>query len=140
MTTQAQLLDELDALRAERDLSLIFITHDIALLGDFADALLVMYAGQVCEIGSKSAVLATPRHPYTRALLGAVERTADETGRLAAIPGDPPDPANLLPERPFAPRCPHVMEICRAVNPALTAAGPSHAAACHLLTKCEAAA
>jgi oligopeptide/dipeptide ABC transporter ATP-binding protein len=140
VTTQAQLLDELDALRQERNISLIFITHDIALLGDFADTILVMYAGQVCEIGPKDDVLESPQHPYTRALLAAVERTADSTGRLAAIPGDPPDPANPIPGCPFAPRCPHVMEICRSVNPPMYVAGPDQAAACHLLAVQEGAA
>jgi oligopeptide/dipeptide ABC transporter ATP-binding protein len=133
VTTQAQLLDELEALRSERNISLIFITHDIALLGDFADTILVMYAGQVCEIGPKAAILDMPQHPYTRALLAAVERTAGGDGRLAAIPGDPPDPATPIPGCPFAPRCPHVMEVCRSVNPPLIATGQGHAAACHLV-------
>jgi peptide/nickel transport system permease protein len=137
VTTQAQLLDELESLRAERALSLIFITHDIALLGDFAETIMVMYAGQVCEIGPKAVVLDAPQHPYTRALLGAVERKADLNGRLAAIPGDPPDSSQPLAGCPFAPRCPHVMDVCRSVNPAMTVTGPAHAAACHLLTPAE---
>jgi oligopeptide/dipeptide ABC transporter ATP-binding protein len=140
VTTQAQLLDELEALRDERKLSLIFITHDIALLSDFADTIMVMYAGQVCELGPKAVVLADPVHPYTRALLGAVARTADSSGRLAAIPGDPPDPAKPIPGCPFAPRCPHVMEICRVINPPLTPDGKIHVGACHLLTRAEAVA
>jgi oligopeptide/dipeptide ABC transporter ATP-binding protein len=134
VTTQAQLLDELETLRARYGMSLIFITHDIALLSGFADVLLVMYAGQVCEIGPRDQVIDQPRHPYTRALLNAVERTnVLGTSRLAAIPGDPPDPTRLPPGCPFAPRCPSAMPVCREINPAPTAVGPDHAAACHLL-------
>jgi peptide/nickel transport system permease protein len=134
VTTQAQFLDELDALQERSGTSIVFITHDIALLANFADAILVMYAGQVCEIGPTRQVIEAPRHPYTRALLDAVERTSvGETGRLAAIPGDPPDPARLPPGCPFAPRCPHAMAICREVMPRRIAVGSGHEAACHLL-------
>jgi oligopeptide/dipeptide ABC transporter ATP-binding protein len=134
VTTQAQFLDELEALQERSGTSIVFITHDIALLANFADQLLVLYAGQVCEIGPTRRVIEEPRHPYTRALLDAVERTSvGETGRLAAIPGDPPDPARLPPGCPFAARCPHVMPGCWDVVPLRTVVGPGHEAACHLL-------
>jgi peptide/nickel transport system permease protein len=138
VTTQAQLLEELDRIRRDRGTSVLFITHDIALLNGFADRILVMYGGEVCEDGPERAVLRTPQHPYTRALLSAVERTGvTETGRLAAIPGDPPDPKRPLPGCPFAPRCPHAMEICRVSKPPRVKVGPTHQAACHLLTAYE---
>jgi peptide/nickel transport system permease protein len=133
VTTQAQLLDELSALRARLGASLIFISHDIALLSGVADMIVVMYAGQICERGPRDEVIEHPRHPYTQALLSAVARVPTAGGRLAAIPGDPPDPARPLPGCPFAPRCPFVMPACTAINPALTVVGPDHAAACHLL-------
>ncbi len=134
VTTQAQLLDELTALRRRFDTSLLFISHDIALLSGIADTILVMYAGQVCEIGSRDQVITTPRHPYTQALLNAVERVAiPGHGRLAAIAGDPPDPANRPPGCPFAPRCPHAMPICVEVDPAPVVVATGHSAACHLL-------
>ena len=134
VTTQAQFLDELDALQERSGTSILFITHDIALLANFADRIMVMYAGQVCEIGPTRRVIEEPQHPYTRALLDAVERTSiDEAGRLAAIPGDPPDPARLPPGCPFAARCPHMMAICREVVPVRIEVGPGHDAACHLL-------
>jgi oligopeptide/dipeptide ABC transporter ATP-binding protein len=135
VTTQAQFLDELDVLQAQTGMSMIFITHDIALLSDFAGKILVLYAGKVCETGPSAAVLADPKHPYTRALLDAVRRThATGDGRLAAIPGDPPDLSAVQPGCPFAARCPYVMPVCREVEPPLLETGPGHRAACHLLT------
>ena len=135
VTTQAQLLDHLDKLRQRLGTSIIFITHDIALLADFADVIMVMYAGQVCEIGPRDRVIQTPRHPYTQALLNSVSR-ADvlPTSRLNAIPGDPPDPTEVPAGCPFASRCPHAMAICWDVNPEMTVIDPTHQAACHLLT------
>jgi oligopeptide/dipeptide ABC transporter ATP-binding protein len=116
----------------------LFITHDIALLNGFADRILVMYGGEICEDGPERAILRTSQHPYTQALLSAVERTSvTETGRLAAIPGDPPDPKRPLPGCPFAPRCPHAMEICWVSKPPRVRVGPTHQAACHLLTAYE---
>jgi peptide/nickel transport system ATP-binding protein len=134
VTTQAQLLDELAALRADRGTSVIFITHDIALLGDFADTLLVMYAGRVCEFGPSRQVIDSPQHPYTQALIAAVERRSASGGRLSSIAGDSPDPANLPGGCPFAPRCPFAMPVCSETMPAATKVGERHVAACHLLT------
>jgi peptide/nickel transport system permease protein len=132
VTTQAQFLDELERLRQNLGTSILFITHDISLLADFADQLLVLYAGQVCESGPRDAVLDHPQHPYTRALLDAVSRTGGAGGRLAAIPGDPPDPTHVPPGCPFAPRCPLVMPVCWEVNPALVEVEVGHRAACHV--------
>jgi peptide/nickel transport system permease protein len=134
VTTQAQLLDELSALRERSGASMIFITHDIALLAGIADAIVVMYAGQICESGPRDQVIDAPRHPYTQALLNAVERVEVWGGeRLATIPGDPPDPARLPPGCPFAPRCPFAMPVCVEINPEPIEVAPGHAAACHLL-------
>jgi peptide/nickel transport system permease protein len=138
VTTQAQLLNELEALRSRYGTSVIFITHNIALLAAFADEILVMYAGQVCELGPRDRVIDEPQHPYTRALLNAVERVnVPGSSRLAAIPGDPPDPAALPAGCAFAPRCPHVMPVCREINPAVAAVGDGHVAACHLVTQSD---
>jgi oligopeptide/dipeptide ABC transporter ATP-binding protein len=135
VTTQAQLLDELESVRTRSGTSIVFITHDIALLSDFADSILVMYAGQLCEIGPRDEIVERPRHPYTQALIGAVERRhAPGTNRLVAIPGDPPDPTRLSPGCPFAPRCPFAMPICNEVNPVPVTIGEGHAAACHLVS------
>ncbi len=136
VTTQAQLLEELESLRERFGTTIIFITHDIALLADFADTVMVMYAGKVCEIGPISRVMGAPEHPYTEALLNAVERThGTGRGRLAAIPGDPPDPTRLPPGCPFAPRCPRAMPVCFEDDPPLVTVGPGHQAACHMLPR-----
>ncbi|HZH07273.1 MAG TPA: ABC transporter ATP-binding protein, partial [Lautropia sp.] len=134
VTTQAQLLDELASLRERIGASMVFISHDIALLSGIADTIVVMYAGQVCEIGPRDQVIETPQHPYTRALLNAVERVSiSGSSRLATIPGDPPDPTNVPPGCPFAPRCPFAMPVCTEINPPAIIVGPGHSAACHLL-------
>ena len=135
VTTQVQLLDRLDEMRKKTGTSIILITHDIALLADFADVFMIMYAGQVCEMGQRKQVIEAPQHPYTKALLDSVART-DVPGnqRLAAIPGDPPDPSEVPPGCPFAPRCPRVMPICREANPGIMTLGAGHTVACHLLT------
>jgi peptide/nickel transport system permease protein len=135
VTTQEQLLDELRALRAEHGASMLFISHDIALVAGFADTVMVLYAGRVCEIGPRDAIIDEPQHPYTQALIAAVERVhLPGDGRLAAVPGDPPDPTQLPPGCSFAPRCPHAMAICGVVDPELAVVAPGHLAACHLLT------
>ncbi len=134
VTTQAQLLDELASLRERLGTSMLFISHDIALLSGIADTIAVMYAGQICEIGPRDQVIDSPQHPYTQALLHAVERvTGPGRSRLDTIPGDPPDPTQLPPGCPFAPRCPFAMPICVEVNPTPVVTGPGHSAACHLL-------
>jgi oligopeptide/dipeptide ABC transporter ATP-binding protein len=140
VTTQAQLLDELSILREQSGTSLIFITHDLALLAGFADAILVMYAGRVCERGRRDDLFARPLHPYTRALLGAVQRVrSPESGRLRAIPGDPPDLAHLPPGCPFASRCPLVQPLCTAQTPSLREWLPGRFAACHFALTVDAA-
>ena len=140
VTTQVQLLDRLDELRRKTGTSIIFITHDIALLADFADVLMIMYAGQICELGPRERVIEAPQHPYTKALLDSVARTdVPGTARLASIPGDPPDPSEVPPGCPFVPRCPSAMAICWEVNPGATTVGSTHVAACHLLTAAQVA-
>jgi peptide/nickel transport system permease protein len=133
VTTQAQILDELREVKERQATSVILITHDIALVAEFADDMLVMYAGQVCEVGPVAAILEDPRHPYTRALLESVPRVDLESdARLQAIPGELPDPTAVPPGCPFAPRCPEVMDVCRGVNPPLIQVTPGRLVACHL--------
>jgi peptide/nickel transport system permease protein len=135
VTTQAQILERLREIIRRYHTSFILITHDIALLAGFVDTIIVMYAGQICEIGSTQAIIDSPRHPYTQALLNSVPRAEIAAGtELTAIPGDPPDPATIPPGCPFASRCPEVMDICRQVNPPRLSVGPGQEAACHLYT------
>lgn len=133
VTTQAQILRRLVDLTRENATSLILITHDIAVVAEYADKVAVMYAGRVCERGPARRVISQPHHPYTRALLESVPRTdLSEDTRLEAIPGELPDPAAIPVGCPFAPRCPEVMEVCRTVDPAEFTVSPEHQAACHL--------
>ncbi|MBS3940750.1 MAG: dipeptide/oligopeptide/nickel ABC transporter permease/ATP-binding protein [Actinobacteria bacterium] len=131
-TTQAQILRRLVDLTEEHEISLVLITHDIAVVAEYADTVMVLYAGEVCEYGPVRQVVDDPRHPYTRALLESVPRveTADE--RLVPIPGDLPDPRAQRTGCPFAARCPEVMDVCREVKPPRFDIGGRHDAACHL--------
>ena len=133
VTTQAVVLERLRDITREHQTSLILITHDFALVAEFADEILVMYAGQVCESGPIRSVIDEVKHPYTKALLQSVPRAEIESGtRLQAIPGELPDPAALPPGCPFADRCVSVMDICRLVNPSQVRVGSHHNVACHL--------
>jgi peptide/nickel transport system permease protein len=133
VTTQAQVLEQLREIAQSHQTSLILISHDIALVSEYTDVVLVMYAGQVCEFGPVAQVVTNPHHPYTRALLESVPRADLPVGeRLQAIPGELPDPAQVRPGCPFAPRCPEVMEVCRGEDPDRFAVGAEHLAACHL--------
>jgi oligopeptide/dipeptide ABC transporter ATP-binding protein len=145
VTTQAQILEQLQSLLHDRQTSMILITHDIALLSGYVHTIVIMYAGQICESGPADVLLAQPRHPYTQALLNAIPRADLPAGRrLEAIPGELPNPAVVLPGCPFAPRCPQVMEVCCQRNPPpipITSGNPEaqgaacvHQVACHLYT------
>jgi peptide/nickel transport system permease protein len=133
VTTQAQILEQLQEITRRADTSLVLITHDIALVAEYADVVLVMYAGRVAEYGPVDAVINDPKHPYTQALLNAlphVDVAADT--RLEAIPGELPDPADPPHGCPFAPRCPFVMDVCGDVDPDPFVVGDDRTAACHL--------
>lgn len=134
-TTQEQILTELVELTRDRDISLVLITHDIALVSQYADRIMVLYAGEVCEIGPTSQVIAEPAHPYTKALLESVPRVEARTERLEAIPGELPDPRASRTGCPFAARCPHVMDICHVEDPFPVEIASGQWSACHLWTE-----
>jgi peptide/nickel transport system permease protein len=133
VTTQAQVLERLRAIIEEHRTALILITHDIALVREHVDRVVVLYAGQVCESGPVDEVINAPAHPYTQALLSSVPRADLALGeRLAAIPGELPDPTAVPTGCPFAPRCRYAMAVCRDVNPPLRPGAIGRVAACHL--------
>ncbi len=137
VTIQAQIVNLLLDLREKRGLAILFISHNLALVGSIADRILVMYAGQALESGPAGEVLARPRHPYTRALLDALLRPGDHYSerRLATIPGTVPDPHDTDPGCPFAPRCALAAARCRETAPSLASdpdAAPGHVHACVL--------
>ncbi|MDQ3164323.1 MAG: ABC transporter ATP-binding protein [Actinomycetota bacterium] len=111
VTVQASVLDLLDDLKAEHDMGMILITHDMGVVAESADDIIVMYAGQVVEQASTLDLFDRPEHPYTEALLGALPQIEGEgirEGRLTAIPGRPPDLIDPPKACRFAPRCPYV--------------------------------
>lgn len=133
---QAQILRLIERLVAEQDISLVMISHDLAVLADTCDRLAVMYAGRVVEEGPARQVYDAAAHPYGRALSAAFPRIGDPASRRAprGLPGDPPDPASLPPGCPFHPRCPVALETCRTEVPPLAEVTPGHRSACVLTT------
>jgi oligopeptide/dipeptide ABC transporter ATP-binding protein len=132
VTIQVQILDLLRRLRAERSLSLLLITHDLAVAAEIADEVAVMYAGRIVESGPASGVLSRPRHPYTWGLMNASPRASrDSRGALRAIPGSVPRPGEIGRGCRFEPRCLLREPECAAAEPSL-APGPrsEHRARC----------
>ena len=134
VTVEAQILDLLHELREELGLTVIFVSHDLALISEFCDRALVMYAGRLVEQGSVADLLDRPKHPYTRRLLESVPVFPSSGGDLATIPGEVPNLARLEPGCAFAPRCPaYLGEICDRILPAMRATEqPGQEVACHL--------
>ncbi|SEA30122.1 ABC transporter ATP-binding protein [Rubrimonas cliftonensis] len=123
VSVQAQILVEMRALAAETGLSLIWISHDLAVVSGFASRILVMYAGRVVEQGPAEAVLRAPRHPYTRGLIDSLPAAAKPGEPLRQIPGGAPSLGALPPGCAFAPRCPRAAGACRAAPPVETREG-----------------
>jgi len=130
---QAQILDLLDRLRRELDLGLLIVTHDLGVVAETCQSVLVMYGGRVAEHGPVETVFAAPRHPYTQRLLAAFPDLARPELELTGIPGAPPRLSNLPSGCRFHPRCTLATERCAAESPALRAVGPEHRAACHFV-------
>ena len=133
VTVQAQVLLQLDELRRSHGMSVLFITHNLGVVAHIADRVAVLYAGEVVELGLAEALLTTPRHPYTAALLRAVPRADRDAGELDPIPGSVPPPTDMPPGCAFAPRCAHVQPRCVAERPRLRRAGEGHEVRCVLV-------
>ena len=135
VTVQAQILDLILDLQAEFDSAVLLITHDLGVVAEVADDVLVMYAGRGVERGPATEIFAAPAHPYTWGLLGSVPRFDGGTERLVPIPGNPPSLLNPPSGCPFHPRCRH-RELtggrAETDRPELHAIGPGHSVACHL--------
>jgi len=118
VTTQARIMDLLGRLVEERRMGMILITHDLGLASTFCDDIHVMYAGRIVESGTAAAVLGTPAHPYSEALLDSICGLDRDVERpIAAISGQPPLPHQLPSGCPFHPRCAYAQEICAAEPP-----------------------
>jgi oligopeptide/dipeptide ABC transporter ATP-binding protein len=133
VTIQAQILQLIDRLNRERDLAVIIITHDLGVVAEIADRVLVMYAGQVVEDATLDEIFYEPKHPYTWGLLGSLARLDQpRTTRLTQISGAPPSllapPAGCR----FAPRCSHVFDKCTELPPLEARTGGTHLDRCWL--------
>lgn len=133
VTIQAQIIDLLKDLQKEKNASVILITHDLGVVANIADRIVVMYAGQIVERGSSVEVFHHPRHPYTNALLEAVPRLDLQNKQtLASIEGTPPDLIAPPKGCPFCTRCKYCMEICCEQQPPVLHFGDGHEASCWL--------
>jgi oligopeptide/dipeptide ABC transporter ATP-binding protein len=132
VTVQAQILDLLADLQRERHMAMVLVTHDLGVVANRADDIVVMYAGRVVEQAPTHTLFTETRMPYTRALMDSIPRLSDPSGvRLQAIAGRPPDLIHPPQGCRFAPRCPYAQDKCRELDPPLRTAGsPNHLFAC----------
>ena len=119
VVAQRSLMAQIKDLQREYDFAVIFVTHDMSLVRHFSDRLMVMYAGQVSEVGPTQQLFEQPHHPYTVGLMDAFPSIRGPRVQLTGIPGSPPDLARPPAGCRFAPRCPKVMDICGTAQPAL---------------------
>ena len=130
VTIQDQVLKLLEKLQDELGMAMLFITHDLSVMADICDDLVVMYAGQSIETSSVDEFLAGPRHPYARGLIGAMPQLIGTRDRLTIIPGRVPAPGAMPEGCRFHPRCSFAEDRCRTVEPALEPVTPTHADRC----------
>ncbi|MFD1509884.1 ABC transporter ATP-binding protein [Lacimonas salitolerans] len=140
VTIQAQILDLMQDLRRKVGSAVMLITHDLGVVAEFAERVLVMYAGRKVEEASVTDLFRTPRHPYTQGLLNALPKLGSSLGdgaavRLAEIPGRVPDMSKPLTGCAFAERCPMAQDACRRIEPALEQKADRHFAACHFAAR-----
>jgi oligopeptide/dipeptide ABC transporter ATP-binding protein len=140
VTVQAQIMELLQRLQAERQMGLMLISHDLGVVGDIADEVAIMYAGRICERGTVDAVFDSPHHPYTHGLLASLPQIDRTSDKLVAIPGSLPS----LSARPqacrFPPRCFYAQDICKRDEPQLRPVDSGAVAACHFAETAVAAA
>lgn len=131
VTIQAQIVELTQRLQKKFDMSVIWITHDLGVIADLADKVVVMYAGMIVEKADVYKVFENPAHPYTLSLLKSLPRVDARTDeRLATIPGAPPECLDMGPGCPFAPRCSFAIDRCLVENPQLETLGTDHEIAC----------
>jgi peptide/nickel transport system ATP-binding protein len=134
VTTQAQILALIERLQEEFGSAVIMITHDLGVVAEVADDVVVMYAAEVAEKGAVEQIFKKPHHPYTWGLMGSLPRLDADVDRLVQIQGQPPSLLRPPEGCRFNPRCPYVMPICKEIDPALAPLSddPGHLQACHL--------
>jgi peptide/nickel transport system ATP-binding protein len=132
VTVQAQILELIDKVKRDFDIGVILITHDLGVVAETAQTVMVMYAGRAVEHGPAAEVFAQPQHPYTWGLLESMPSIEAKVAHLRAIEGSPPSVINLPPGCPFHPRCPHRFQPCDKIRPPLAEIEGGHKDACHL--------
>jgi len=132
VTIKAQILDIFSELKAKRQMSLIFITHDLGVVSEIGDKAVVIYGGKDIETAPVSEIIGNPKHPYTVGLIACLPDISQTTDRLAYIPGTTPNPVDLPYGCSFHPRCPKAMEICSHQEPPQIIVSEKHKVSCHL--------
>jgi oligopeptide/dipeptide ABC transporter ATP-binding protein len=132
VSIQAQIINLMQDLQAEFDLTYLFISHDLAVVKHIADRVAVMYLGQVVEIADKRQLYQHPQHPYTQGLMASIPVPRPGRRARAVVRGDVPSPSDPPPGCRFHTRCPHVMDVCRKLQPTLLD-DDGHGVACHLV-------
>lgn len=130
VTIQAQVLDLMNDLKKKIDTSILFITHDLSVIAEMADRVMVMYAGKVVELADVNTIFENPLHPYTRGLIGSRPDMSTSSTRLNVIPGNVPDLSDLPEGCSFGPRCSLVCDQCKAGKPELVEVAPGHFVRC----------
>jgi oligopeptide/dipeptide ABC transporter ATP-binding protein len=133
VTIQAQILNLFRELKRKREMSLLYITHDLGVVANIADRVYVMYAGVIAEQGEVAHIFNAPRHPYTQGLLASLPSRAKRGKTLHSIPGTVPNPAYKPEGCPFHPRCPFAIETCRFQFPEMCDYGGGHLSRCPVL-------
>jgi peptide/nickel transport system ATP-binding protein len=132
VTVQAQILELIDRVKQEFDIGVILITHDLGVIAEVAQTVMVMYAGRAMELGDRASVFMRPLHPYTWGLLESIPHVEQKVSRLVPIEGSPPSLILVPPGCPFHPRCPHRFSPCDQERPEFRDRGGGHPEACHL--------
>lgn len=132
VTIQAQILDLLNEMKNKLNMGVLLITHDLGVVAEYADRVMVMYGGQIVEETTVQNLFLQPKHPYTQGLLDCLPSLEKEVDRLGAIPGMVPPAYDFPAGCRFSDRCPHVMETCRTANPSLIPIQTGHNARCYL--------
>jgi peptide/nickel transport system ATP-binding protein/oligopeptide transport system ATP-binding protein len=130
VTIQAQILELMRDLRARTGAAIMLITHDLGVVAELAERVVVMYAGRIVEEGPVGAIFDDPQHPYTLGLLGSIPKLDGDDTELATIEGQVPNPAAMPQGCRFHPRCPFAIDRCRDEAPELRAITPGHRASC----------
>ncbi|GIO08167.1 ABC transporter ATP-binding protein [Brevibacillus reuszeri] len=135
VTIQAQILDVMKQLQADEHMSMLLITHDLGVVAEMCNRVVVMYAGRVVEEASVLDLFDDPKHPYTKGLIGSVPKLGQKRSRLDSVPGNVPNPNQMPKGCKFAPRCKDVMPVCWEEEPAITTTGPERFCRCWLYSE-----